>query len=101
PFVYRNHEPPEAQKARQLESNLSVLHQKIKRISNIQEPKMLQKVLLSLIEGTTKEEAKYISDIFLKSFSKAYYSNMNKGHYGLALDFYGTFTSPKIGRAHV
>src|SRR5699024_5056223 len=26
--------------------------------------------------------------------SKAYYSNMNKGHYGLALDFYGTFTSP-------
>ncbi len=94
PFVYRNHEPPEAQKARQLESNLSVLHQKIKRISNIQEPKMLQKVLLSLIEGTTKEEAKYISDIFLKSFSKAYYSNMNKGHYGLALDFYGTFTSP-------
>ena len=94
PFVYRNHEPPETQKARQIEHNLYFLNQRIKRLSNIQEPKVLQKVLLRLMQGTTKEEAKYISDIFLKSFSRAYYANINKGHYGLALNYYGTFTSP-------
>ena len=94
PFVYRNHEPPETQKARQIEHNLYSLNQRIKRLSNIQEPKVLQKVLLNLMQGRTKEEAKYISDIFLKSFSRAYYADINKGHYGLALNYYGTFTSP-------
>ena len=43
-----------------------------------------------------KETDKYsvISNYILTSMSKAKYSNINEGHYGLALDYYTHFTSP-------
>lgn len=94
PFVYRNHEFPEIDKKRQLEKNLTKYTKKFKKINDIQNPKVLQAVLLSLSEGKTKEEIEKISELFLKYVPRAYYSPENSGHYGLATKCYGTFSSP-------
>ena len=41
-----------------------------------------------------KEHEFLINRILLKSMKQARYSAVNKGHFGLALDFYSHFTSP-------
>ena len=94
PFVYRNHEPPTNMGLDKLKSNLR--HEKliINRLNSITNPNILKKVLVSILANTTKEEATFISEIVLKSMTRAYYDNKNVGHYGLGLDRYATFTSP-------
>ena len=94
PFVYRNHEPPTNIGLDKLKSNLK--HEKVllNRLNSITNPNILKKVLLSILTNTTKEEATFISEIVLKSMTRAYYDNKNIGHYGLGLDRYATFTSP-------
>ncbi len=47
---------------------------------------------LESFKGT--EEYGVISNYILTSMSKAKYSSVNEGHYGLALDYYTHFTSP-------
>ncbi len=94
PFIYRNHDKPTVQKKNNLKSSL---HQKgyvIQKVGNIDNPEFLQRVLISLLKGKTKEEKKVICEVFLKSMTRAFYDYKNIGHYGLALDCYGTFTSP-------
>ena len=94
PFIYRNHEQPTIQKKITLRQNL---HQKgylIQKIRNADNPEYLQSVLTSLLKGKSKEEKKMICELFLKSMTRAFYDSKNTGHYGLALDCYGTFTSP-------
>ena len=39
-------------------------------------------------------EIKMLSEIFIKNFQRAYYSDQNIGHYGLVMPRYATFTSP-------
>ena len=94
PFVYRNHEPPTNMGLDKLKSNLK--HEKliINRLNSITNPNILKKVLVSILANTTKEEATFISEIVLKSMTRAYYDNKSIGHYGLGLDRYATFTSP-------
>ena len=94
PFVYRNHEPPTNMGLDKLKSNLK--HEKvvINRLHSITNPNILKKVLVSILANTTKEEATFISEIVLKSMTRAYYDNKSIGHYGLGLDRYATFTSP-------
>ena len=94
PFVYRNHEPPTNMGLDKLKSNLR--HEKliINRLNSITNPNILKKVLVSILANTTKEEATFISEIVLKSMTRAYYDNKSIGHYGLGLDRYATFTSP-------
>ena len=94
PFVYRNHEPPTNIELDKLKSNLK--HEKvvINRLNSITNPNILKKVLVSILTNATKEEATFISEIVLKSMTRAYYDNKSIGHYGLGLDRYATFTSP-------
>jgi ribonuclease R len=46
------------------------------------------------MNGKNKEERRVISEVVLKSMSRAFYDSKNFGHYGLAFECYGTFTSP-------
>ena len=94
PFVYRNHEPPTNMGLDKLKSNLK--HEKIviNRLHSITNPNILKKVLVSILANMSKEEATFISEIVLKSMTRAYYDNKSIGHYGLGLDRYATFTSP-------
>ena len=94
PYIYRNHDQPTVQKKQTLKQDLTKKGYYIQKIGNISHPEYLQSTLNNLLKGKTKEEKKVISELFLKSMTRAYYEDINKGHYGLALDCYGTFTSP-------
>lgn len=94
PYIYRNHEKPTISKANKLEYDLVEKGYLVRKISNIDNPKILQQFFLTLFKGKNKEEIKYLSGIILKSMSRAFYGTKNIGHYGLALNCYGTFTSP-------
>lgn len=94
PYIYRNHEKPTMQKTLNLKQNLVQKGYFIQKIGNIDNPEILQHFLNNLLKGKTKDEKKVICEVVLKSMSRAFYDDKNIGHYGLALDCYGTFTSP-------
>ena len=94
PYVYRNHEKPDLQKQMNLRHNLCQNGYVIQKIGNIANPVILQQFLKGLLTGKGKEERKVICEFFLKSMSRAFYDCENIGHYGLAMDCYGTITSP-------
>lgn len=90
PFVYRNHENPDEEKAQQLKIFLSNLGYRIKGKGEIR-PKALQKVLE---ESEGKPEEHIVSRVVLRSMKQAKYMADNLGHFGLAAKFYCHFTSP-------
>ena len=94
PFIYRNHEKPTVQKEANLKKNLVQKGYFIQKIGNIERPEILQSFLNNLLKGKKKEEKRVICEMVLKTMTRAYYDDKNVGHYGLALDCYGTFTSP-------
>ena len=94
PYIYRNHEKPTVQKKINLKNNLIQKGYVIQKIGNIDNPAILQRTLTNLLKGKSKEEKKIICEVFLKTMTRAFYDIKNIGHYGLALDCYGTFTSP-------
>lgn len=94
PFIYRNHEQPTISKKNKLINNLSEKGYYFQKIGNISSPKVLQQFIKTIFKGKNNDEIKYLSQIILPSFSRAYYDYKNMGHFGLALDCYGTFTSP-------
>ena len=94
PFIYRNHESPSVQKRDNLRYNLNQKGYFTQKIGNIDNPKILQSFLSKLMNGKNKEERRVISEVVLKSMSRAFYDSKNFGHYGLAFECYGTFTSP-------
>ena len=94
PFVYRNHEKPDISKTSKMITDLKDMGYTFPKIVNLNNQKNLQGLLKSIMKGKNIEEQKHICNIILQSFSRAYYDYMNIGHYGLALDCYGTFTSP-------
>lgn len=100
PFVYRVHGNPSEEK---LIKALKMLKDEnicdpmaIDRLINkITNSKCTSKDLSEFLEGFKGEEQHaIISGIILRSMSKAEYSPVNEGHYGLALQYYTHFTSP-------
>lgn len=94
PFVYRNHEGPDFSKKKNLERDLSKVDKRINHIPNIDDPVKMQQFFLTVTKGKSEEEIKMFSEIFIKNFQRAYYSDQNIGHYGLVVPRYATFTSP-------
>lgn len=89
PLIYRVHESPDREKLQDFEKLLRVL-----AVPYHADPKgrlPLQKILRNVRD---KEHEFLINRILLKSMKQARYSAVNKGHFGLALDFYSHFTSP-------
>lgn len=94
PFIYRNHEGPTINQISKLKNNLKDFKNFINTIKNIPNSKVLQKVLLNICKNKESLEAMYFSKLILKCMNRAFYNINNYGHYALALDYYGTFTSP-------
>ncbi len=94
PFVFRVHEPPQAESMRDFQRFISSFGLGLKEKFSESEPlhpKALQQVLSSA-KGT--EEEHMISTYALRSLMKAEYKPENLGHFGLAAKYYCHFTSP-------
>lgn len=91
PFVYRIHEPPTEEKLAVLKLFLKNIPLKYKLLKEKVSPIDIQRLLKSA-QGIDAERA--VNTITLRSMSKAKYSPINMGHFGLAADYYCHFTSP-------
>ena len=90
PSVYRIHEEPNEEKIEKLKGVLPLLG-----VNNLlkggKSPKDFQKIVES-VKG--KENETVVNYIVLRSMSKAKYSEINQGHFGLSKKYYCHFTSP-------
>ena len=94
PFIYRNHEGPTIDQINKIKDNLSDFRKFVNSIKNASDPKVLQKILINICKNKETSESVYFSKIILKCMNRAFYDSSNFAHYALALDQYGTFTSP-------
>ncbi|NDK08234.1 ribonuclease R [Candidatus Gracilibacteria bacterium] len=83
PFLYRVHPDPEPE-------DIDRLKYALKYIGVDYKDKLTD--IIEKIKG--KEEESFISKLILKTMTRAMYSPINDGHYGLGLEFYSHFTSP-------
>ncbi len=91
PFIYRVHEVPDLEKIQELNKILSNFGYKIKGKKENFHPMEFAKILDD-IKG--KEEEKVISNLILRTLKIARYEAINKGHFGIASNYYCHFTSP-------
>jgi len=94
PIIYRNHKIPDYTKVINLNTHLKEYNYYVRPLKNVDSPKVLQRILITLSKGKSTEEREFLSKLLLKYMSRATYNKENYGHYGLALDYYATFTSP-------
>lgn len=94
PFIYRNHEGPTLDQINKIRDKLRDFRRYINIINNTSEPKVLQKILINLCKNKETAESDYFSKMILRCMNRAFYDSSNFAHYALALDYYGTFTSP-------
>lgn len=94
PYVFRCHLQPGYYQIEQLSKQFDTFQSKTPKIPNIANPKSYRNFLHSVYDNYDEEESKHISEMALISMQRAYYDSENNGHYGLALDAYGFFTSP-------
>jgi ribonuclease R len=90
PFVYRIHEPPDANRLQQLADFVGTLGYRLTGGEN-PGPKDLQRLLE---RAKSRPEESLISTVVLRSMKQARYSAENVGHFGLAARHYTHFTSP-------
>lgn len=91
PFIYRVHGTPDAEKILTLTNFLRILGHDVPKKLNFTYPKSMQKLVLELKDSI---DYKVVSKQILRSMKKAFYSEINIGHYGLASRDYTHFTSP-------
>lgn len=90
PFPYRVHESPDSEKLEAMEGTLEALGRPVNIGRKPTQARLQQ--LLSAFEGTP--QSAIVSQLVLRSMSKARYSEKPLGHYGLAFKNYCHFTSP-------
>ncbi len=91
PFIYRVHEDPDIEKVEELNKFLYNFGYKIKVKEDKVYPKEFAKILEE-VKGT--EQEKIISNFILHTLKVARYEAENKGHFGIASNYYCHFTSP-------
>lgn len=91
PFIYRVHERPSEDKIQELNKALFNFGYKIKGKKDEIKPSAFSKVLEES-KGTIEERV--IANLLLRTLKIAKYEAENKGHFGIASDFYCHFTSP-------
>lgn len=90
-FVYRIHDEPNPEKLQRFAEFLTKLGYKI----NLGTRKGLASSFNHLFDQIAgKGEENMIESIAIRTMSKAEYSTVNLGHYGLAFQYYTHFTSP-------
>ena len=90
-FIYRVHDEPNPEKLNIFKGFVGKLGYNINAESRSSLVKSFNE-LFSAIAG--KGEESMISNIAIRTMSKAYYSTHNIGHYGLSFPYYSHFTSP-------
>ncbi|MBQ6373716.1 MAG: ribonuclease R [Clostridia bacterium] len=90
PFVYRIHEPPDADRIRAFERLLDSVGLHV-RLGADPHPGQLQKILAGASDHPAYE---VIRNDLLRSLKRAQYSDKPLGHYAMALSDYCHFTSP-------
>ena len=91
PFIYRVHEIPDYDKIKETNRFLYNIGQKIKANKDNIKPKAFSDVLEKLKDT---EYEKVISTLILRTLKVARYESENKGHFGIASNYYCHFTSP-------
>jgi ribonuclease R/exosome complex exonuclease DIS3/RRP44 len=90
-FVYRVHDEPAEEKLMELKTVV----QKFGYDLDLKDRKSIIKSINNLLyEVKDKPEENMIETLTIRSMSKAVYTTDNRGHYGLAFDYYTHFTSP-------
>jgi ribonuclease R len=91
-FVYRIHEPPDAEKITNFAAFVSRLGYKLNTQGTAKD---LSKAINGLLESVRgKREENLIETLAVRAMQKARYTTQNAGHYGLAFSHYTHFTSP-------
>ena len=91
PFIYRVHEEPDLEKVEELNKYLYNFGLKVRVVKGKVYPKEVAKIL-EKIKGT--DEERIISTLILRTLKIARYEAENKGHFGIASNYYCHFTSP-------
>jgi ribonuclease R len=91
-FVYRIHEPPDAEKMDNFAAFISRLGYKLNTQGNVTDLSKALNGLLNKVHG--KPEENLVETLALRAMQKARYTTHNVGHYGLAFHHYTHFTSP-------
>lgn len=92
PCVYRIHEPPPSDK---LENFISYSSNLGLDVRNLRKDNPTAKELsLVLDEANSKGIGSALSNVMLRTMSKARYSDVSSSHYGLGIELYCHFTSP-------
>ncbi len=90
-FVYRVHDDPAPEKLQEL----NTIVQKFGYELNLKSRKSIIKSINRLLQDIQdKPEKNMLETLTIRSMSKAIYTTENRGHYGLAFDYYTHFTSP-------
>lgn len=91
PFIYRVHDEPDIEKVNELNKLLFNFGYKIHVKEGKIYPAEFSKILKE-VEG--KPEEKIVSNMILRTLKVAVYDSENKGHFGIASQYYCHFTSP-------
>lgn len=91
PFIYRIHDRPDMEKIIDLKRFVAKFGFNLRGDASDMPPKELQRLLYK-IKGTPEENL--IQILVLRSMQRAEYNVDERGHYGLAAEFYCHFTSP-------
>jgi len=91
PAIYRVHDRPDPDRLVDLKETLSSFGYELKGDLAQLPPAAFQKILREI---AGKPEARFLTDLLLRSQQKAVYSEQCRGHYALAADYYCHFTSP-------
>ncbi len=86
PFVYREHEPPQPTKIEELNTFLAAF--------GVRSVLPKSEDIAALLRELPPEKKSAVSRMTLRSMSKAKYSTVCGGHFGLAIKEYCHFTSP-------
>jgi ribonuclease R len=90
-FVYRVHDEPAPEKLQELNTIVQKFGYKL----DLKSRKSIIKSINGLLEDIQdKPEKNMLETLTIRSMSKAVYTTDNRGHYGLAFDYYTHFTSP-------
>jgi len=90
-FVYRVHDKPKRDKLEELKRVVMKFGHRL----DLDDDKKLAQAINQLLEDVKhKKERTLVELMVLRTMSKAVYTTDNRGHYGLAFDYYTHFTSP-------
>jgi len=92
PYVYRTHDLPSEEKLAELSAFVSQFGYSFNTSGNHEQTKASLNEMLKQAAGSGEEEM--ISNLAIRSMSKAVYSTQIIGHYGLGFKHYSHFTSP-------